>query len=86
MALSPEVETLGAAVQAFVAQRSDGALVSQALVVWEAVSFDESGEAQRQISYTCPTDNFSLSGGLGLLEAGRFYIRRDILGESGDDE
>lgn len=84
MALSPEVEGLAAAVQAFVAQRSDGALVSQALVVWEAMSFDEDGEAQRQISYSCPTDNFSLSGGLGLLDAGRYYIRRDILGSDDD--
>lgn len=84
MGLSPEVETLAAAVQAFVAERSDGALVSQALVLWEAVSFDEDGETSRQIAYTCPTDNFSLSGGLGLLEAGRHYIRRDILGEDDD--
>lgn len=87
MELSPEVEELAKAVQRFVASRGDGStLVSQALVLWESVSFDDDGEAQRSISYTCPTDNFSPSGAIGLLDAGRFYIRRDILGESGDDE
>jgi hypothetical protein len=84
VSLSPEVQALGAAVQAFVAQQTEGALVSQALVVWEAVSFADDGEPERQISYACPTDNFSLSGGLGLLEAGRHYIRRDILGSDDD--
>ena len=83
MALSPQVEELAAAVQRFVAETGDeSVLVSQALVIWEAVSFGEDGEPQRQISYTCPTDNFSPSGALGLLESGRFYIRRDVLGDS----
>lgn len=86
MALSRQVE-LAAAVQRFVAETGaetggESVLVSQALVIWEAVSFGEDGEPQRQISYTCPTDNFSPSGALGLLESGRFYIRRDVLGDS----
>lgn len=83
MALSPQVEELAAAVQRFVAETGgESVLVSQALVIWEAVSFGEDGEPQRQISYTCPTDNFSPSGALGLLESGRFYIRRNVLGDS----
>jgi hypothetical protein len=33
-----------------------------------------------------PTDNFSISGGLGLLEATRHYMRRDALDHSVGDE
>jgi hypothetical protein len=43
------------------------------------VSFD-GDEVQRSISYTMPTDNCSMSSALGLIEAGKHYIRRDILG------
>lgn len=78
--LAPGVEELAAAVQRFVATREEGALVSQALVLWEAVSFDEDGITQRSVSYCVPTDNFSLTGGLGLLDAAQVYIRRDIFG------
>ena len=78
--LAPEVQALADAVQRFVASSEGGALVSQALVLWESVSFDEDGEAQRSVSYCVPTDNFSLTGGLGLLDAAQVFIRRDIFG------
>ena len=54
--------------------------------IWEQVSYDEDGDVGRAIRYAVPTDNFSLSSGLGLLEASREYVRRDILGERGNDE
>ncbi len=81
------IEALNAAVTAFANANSDRpVLVDVALVVWEQVSYDEDGDVGRCIRYAVPTDNFSLSGGLGLLEASREYVRRDILGERGDDE
>jgi hypothetical protein len=60
-------------------------LLSEAVVIYECVSYTEQGEPGRAISYTIPTDNFSLSGALGLLDAGRYYIRRDILRDDDDD-
>jgi hypothetical protein len=80
--LEPEVTLLAEAVQSFVSSMGDGdsVLVSQALVIYEVVGFDEDGNTWRKVSYTCPTDNFSLTGALGLVDAGRFYIRRAILG------
>ena len=75
-----EVQELATAVQKFVAATQEGALVSQALVLWESVSFDEEGDTVRSVSYCVPTDNFSLTGGLGLLDAAQVYIRRDIFG------
>lgn len=78
--MAPEVQALGEAVQRFVAASQDGALVSQALVLWESVAFDDEGETVRSVSYCVPTDNFSLTGGLGLLDAAQVYIRRDIFG------
>lgn len=81
------LDTLGAAVQTFANARADQpVLVDSALVVWEQVGYAEDGEPQRQILYAVPTDNFSLSASLGLLEASREYVRRDILGERGDDD
>lgn len=83
--LSPEVDELAAAVQKFASQiTEEDVLVSQAVVLWEAVSFDGDGTPQRQIKYCIPTDNFSLTGALGLLDGGRHYIRRDIFGK-GDE-
>lgn len=60
-------------------------LLDSAVVIWESVSFDEDGETERSISYTVPTDNFSLTSVLGLIEAGKFYVKRDALGLLGDE-
>jgi hypothetical protein len=75
------------AIQEYVNAQDDatGALVDNALVVWEEVGFDGDGDATRRIRYMVPTDNFTLSGSLGLLEAAGAYLRRDVLGrDSGD--
>lgn len=63
-------------------------LLDNALVIWEAVSFNEDGETQRCIRYAVPTPNFTMSGTLGLLRAGEHYIRRDVfyLDNTDDDE
>lgn len=84
---SPALQALGEAVQEFVNATSDEPLMlSQAIVIYEVVTFDGNGDPTRAIDYACPTDNFSISGGLGLVDAGRFYVRRDILGARSDDE
>lgn len=80
------LDVLNAAVTTFVNSNADRpTLVDVALVIWEEVSCDDNGQAQRSIDYAVPTDNFSLSGGLGLIEAAGEYVRRGILGERGDD-
>jgi hypothetical protein len=74
------LEALALAVQEFANVVADGPeLVDNAIVIWEAVSFDEDGTAQRCIRYAVPTPNFTMSGTLGLLRAGDHYIRRDVL-------
>lgn len=81
------LERLNAAVAEFANHIAEKAvLVDVALLVWEQVSYDEDGDVGRAIRYAVPTDNFSLSSGLGLLEASREYVRRDILGERGGDD
>lgn len=75
------------AVQKYVhTLRERPTLVDVAILTWEEVSFAEDGTPQRQISYCIPTDNFSLTSALGLLEASREYVRRDILGTLSTDE
>lgn len=78
----PELTALADAVQALINVTSDEPLLlSQAVVIYEAATFDDAGNAAQVIRYACPTDNFSPSGALGLLDAGRYYLRRDILGD-----
>jgi hypothetical protein len=82
--LAPEVQAVREAIQNLInAIEDEPMLLDSAVVVWEAVSFD-GDEVQRCIRYTVPTDNFSMSSALGLIEAGKHYIRRDILG-AGDE-
>lgn len=87
---TPPIERLNAAVTEFANATSEGpVLVDVALVIWEQVTYDEDGDVTRRIQYAVPTDNFSLSGGLGLIEVASEYVRRDILGDrnhEGDDE
>ena len=83
------LEALAAAIQGLANDVADGPeLVDNAVVVWESVSFDEDGLTQRCIRYAVPSENFTMSGTLGLLEAGKFYIRRDVFSryEDEDDE
>lgn len=61
-------------------------LVDNAVVVWESVSFDEAGTTRRCIRYAVPTGNFTMSGTLGLLEAGKFYVRRDVFRGYADED
>lgn len=90
--MSEPAEALAAlreAVQAWVnVQHAADApcLLSEAVVIYECVMMDDDGQTGRALSYTIPTDNFSLSGALGLLDAGRYYIRRDILSPDSDDD
>ena len=78
------LEVLSQAVQAFVNTQVDRpTIVDSALLLWEEVSYDDDGDGdvQRSMNYANTTDNFSLSSALGLLEASREHVRRDILGE-----
>lgn len=87
--LSP-LEKLNTAISEFANEQStDGnVLVDVAVVLWEQIRLDEDGHASRRIRYAVPTDNFSLTSGLGLIEAGAFFVKSDILGSlepDGDD-
>lgn len=86
--LAPTLAAIAEAVQVHASEisRDGNVLLVQAVVVFECVSYDESGEPGRRISYTIPTENFSLSGALGLMDAGRYYLRRDILHDEEGDE
>lgn len=85
--MGDDLDTLAEAVQVFANSLTDQPeLLDNALVIWEAVSFDEDGETQRCIRYAVPTPNFTMSGTLGLLRAGEHYIRRDILRADEGDE
>ena len=78
----PELVAVRDAIQQLAnAVEDEPHLLDNAVVIWEAVSFDEDGETQRAIRYAVPTDNFTISGTLGLIEAGKFYVRRDGLSE-----
>lgn len=84
---APKVEALLAAIQELANELADEPeLIDQAIVVWESVSFADDGETQRCIRYTVPTDNFSLSGAIGLLEAGKHYVKRDAIGYFAQDD
>lgn len=85
------LETLRDAVQDFAnvqrAEQGHGpGLVDVSLVIWEEVAFDDDGTTMRRIRYAVPSDNFSLSSGLGLIEAAREFVRGDILGGSSEDD
>lgn len=81
------LEVLNAAVATFANQLGGRpVLVDVAVVLWEQVSYDDDGDVGRRIRYAVPTDNFSLSSGLGLIEAGGEYVRRDILGGCCEDD
>ena len=83
---SESLDAVTAAIQAHINECNDEAwIVDNALVGVELVGFDDDGTARRKIMYMIPTDNFSLSGGLGLLEAMRHYVRRDALGAADED-
>lgn len=81
--LIPELIAVREALQVL-ANRIDATpgLVQNAMVAWESVSFSDDGEPQRQINYAVPTDNFSLSSALGLIEAAKVYVRRDLFDEA----
>lgn len=87
MSESSPLEAVAEAIQNLANALSDEPeLVDNAIVVWESVSFDEAGDPQRCIRYAIPTDNFSMSGALGLLEAGKFYVRRDVFRQYQDED
>lgn len=76
------LDALRQAVQDFANTRADQpAVVDNALVIWEQVSYDGDGTVMRCIRYAVPTDNFTVSGTLGLLQAAGVYVRRDVLND-----
>ncbi len=79
--LDPVLRSVADAVQAYVANDEPGALLMQALIVYETTTVDEDGTMTRRVSYTVPSENFSLSGAIGLAEAARVILRRDCLGD-----
>lgn len=85
--MTDALDKLNTAVSEFAAIRAgEPTLVDLAVVIWESVTLDDDGTAQRCIRYAVPTDNFSLSGTLGLLEAGKHYIRRDMFSLDDEDD
>jgi hypothetical protein len=47
---------------------------------------DDEGRTFRGVKYCVPTDNWSLSGTLGLVQAADEFIRRDLLGIRGGSD
>lgn len=79
--MSDPLENLNAAIQALanaVAEFADepAPLVSQAVVVWEQVT-EEDG-IKREVRYAVPTDNFSMSGAVGLLRIAEQQVLGDV--------
>lgn len=79
----PLWQGLGKALQDFATARAEeegepAPIVMQAVVVWEETSL-QGDEMGTRIRYCVPTDNFSISGAIGLLAAGDTYLRRDTL-------
>lgn len=84
--MNPKLDELRAAIEQFVGSTEDEqVIVAQAVVLYEIVGFD-GDQPWRKVSYTVPTDNFSLTGVLGLVEAGKYFLRRDSLGCEGDHD
>lgn len=80
------VEQLAEAVQEFINATEDHAsLVAAAVVVVELVRFDERGQELRRITYTTPGHGASLSGSIGLLDAGLHILRHDALDDDADE-
>lgn len=74
---------LAAAVQRFIATTEDeAALVVAAVLVVELATYGDNGEQLRRITYSTPSDLYSLSGTLGLLDAGLHIVRQDTLDDS----
>jgi hypothetical protein len=77
------LDALAEAVQNFVnAETEDASVVTGMVVVYEVVRFDEAGDELRSIGYTVPGGSASMSGSIGLLDAGLYMVRRDAI----DDE
>jgi hypothetical protein len=82
--LDPRLVAVADALQQWVGETTGG-LVTQAVVLYETVTVSDEGETERALFYTVPTDNFAVSGALGLIEAGRYLLRRDALSDGDDD-
>ena len=77
------LEELHEAIQRFVTLTTDEArIVVASAVVFETLSVDDG----RRIEYAVPGDVASMTGSVGLFEAGRALVLRDVIGEAGDDE
>lgn len=79
----PQLMALNQAVQDFsnaiCEDASQQGIVTQALVVWEEVSFNENGDPFRRVYYAVPGENFALSGAIGLCVMGLEQLKGDIL-------
>lgn len=76
------LEALNRAVQDFSnaisSDPSQAGVVTQAIVVWEEMSINEEGNTKRGVYYAVPTDNFSMSGAVGLLRIATIKVEDDI--------
>ncbi len=73
------LEALRTAVTEFAGSQAQGSvLVDVALVEWEQVVLRRGRRRGASDPVRRATDNFSLSSGLGLIEAAGEYVRRDI--------
>lgn len=73
--LNEAVQALANAVAAFADEPAP--LVTQAVVVWEQATSEDSG-VKREIRYAVPTDNYSLSGAVGLLRVAEKQVLEDV--------
>lgn len=53
-------------------------LIDVAVVVWEQVTLDDDGDAQRKVNYSTLTLNAGLASTAGLLDIGREVLSGDL--------
>lgn len=82
---SPIAELRDAVQKFAMAQAGKSVIVDVAVVLYEIIEMDESGRVGRSVKYAIPTDNFSLSTGMGLLAIGRHYMSADLFGDDDVD-
>lgn len=82
-AVSAAVENLKEAIQQYAnannAHPDIPVFVAESVVVFETMRMNPDGSDGRSISWTIPSDHWSLATAVGLLEMGQEYIKADLV-------
>ena len=84
--LSPQLRALQEAVQGLInAHNEQPTVMHSAIVVWEEMTFSESGDPLFEVSYSMPSHSVSVASALGLLRAGQIQLEHVIREDLEDD-